>query len=78
MLREAEAGATTKELCRKYGSSEPTLYNWKAKYAGMTVSAGRIGVGQIGPEGSDCLMGRNVWSASLLQEQSATAGDWSH
>jgi putative transposase len=26
------------DLCRKYGMSEATYYNWKAKYAGMTVS----------------------------------------
>ena len=38
VLREAEAGAKTKELCRKYGISEPTFYNWKAKYGGLTVS----------------------------------------
>jgi putative transposase len=38
VLREAEAGAKTKDLCRKYGISEPTFYSWKAKYAGMTVS----------------------------------------
>jgi putative transposase len=36
VLREAEAGAKTKDLCRKYGVSEPTFYNWKAKYGGMT------------------------------------------
>ena len=36
--RGAEAGAKTKELCRKYGISEPTFYNWKAKYTGMTVA----------------------------------------
>ena len=41
VLREAEAGAKTKELCRKYGISEPTFYNWKTKYAGMTVSDAR-------------------------------------
>ena len=38
MLRGAEAGATTEDLCRKYGISEQTFYNWKAKYGGMTVS----------------------------------------
>ena len=43
VLKEAEAGAKTKDLCRKYGISAPTFYNWKAKYAGMTVSeAGRL------------------------------------
>jgi putative transposase len=26
------------DLCRKYGMSEATYYNWRAKYAGMTVS----------------------------------------
>jgi putative transposase len=41
VLLEAEAGAKTKELCRKYGISEPTFYNWKTKYAGMTVSDAR-------------------------------------
>ena len=41
VLKESEAGAATKELCRKHGTSEPTFYNWKAKYAGMTVSEAR-------------------------------------
>ncbi len=41
VLGEAEAGAKTKDLCRKYGISEPTFYNWKAKYSGMTVSDAR-------------------------------------
>jgi len=26
------------ELCRKHGISEATYYNWKAKYAGMSVA----------------------------------------
>ncbi len=38
VLREAEAGAKIVELCRKYGMSEATYYNWKTKYSGLTVS----------------------------------------
>ena len=41
VLKESEAGAKTKELCRRHGVSEATFYNWKAKYAGMTVSEAR-------------------------------------
>jgi putative transposase len=41
VLKEAEAGARTKELCRKHGISDQTFYNWKAKYGGMTVSEAR-------------------------------------
>jgi putative transposase len=38
VLKEGEAGAPVSELCRKYGMSDATYYNWKAKYAGLTVS----------------------------------------
>jgi putative transposase len=38
VLREGEAGARVADLCRKFGISDATYYNWKAKYAGMTVS----------------------------------------
>ncbi len=38
VLREAEAGMPIIELCRKYGISDATYYNWKAKYGGMSVS----------------------------------------
>ena len=38
VLREGEAGAKEADLCRKYGMSDATYYNWKAKYAGLTVS----------------------------------------
>ena len=41
VLKEAEAGAKTKDLCRRHGISDATFYNWKAKYAGMTVSEAR-------------------------------------
>jgi len=41
ILKEAEAGIAVTELSRKYGISDQTYYNWKAKYGGMTVSDAR-------------------------------------
>jgi transposase len=38
ILRENEAGAKTGELARKHGVSERTIYAWKAKFGGMSVS----------------------------------------
>ena len=38
ILKEGEAGISVTELCRKYGMSDATYYNWKAKYGGMAVS----------------------------------------
>lgn len=38
MLKEGEAGAKVADLCRKHGMSDATCYNWKAKYAGLTVN----------------------------------------
>jgi putative transposase len=38
VLKEGEAGASITDLCRKYGMSDATYYNWKSKYSGMTVS----------------------------------------
>ena len=38
VLKEGEAGASVSDLCRKHGMSDATYYNWKAKYAGLTVS----------------------------------------
>lgn len=38
ILKEADAGISVVELCRKYGMSDATYYNWKAKYGGMTTS----------------------------------------
>jgi putative transposase len=41
ILKEADAGLPSTELCRKYGISGATYYNWKAKYGDMTVSDAR-------------------------------------
>jgi putative transposase len=38
ILKEAEAGVKTAELCRKNGISPATVYNWKARYGGMDAS----------------------------------------
>ena len=38
VLKEAEVGANTSELCRKHGMSEATFYKWKAKHAGLTLN----------------------------------------
>ena len=38
VLKEAEGGMPVKELCRKYGVSDATIYNWKSKYGDMSVS----------------------------------------
>ena len=39
ILKEGEAGRSPKEICREYGISRATYYNWKAKYGGMTASS---------------------------------------
>jgi len=38
ILKEADAGMTGKEVCRRHGISENAFYRWKSKYGGMTVS----------------------------------------
>lgn len=38
ILKEAENGVPVRELCRKHGISDATLYNWKARYGGMSAS----------------------------------------
>jgi putative transposase len=41
ILREAEAGAKTPEVCRRHGISDATFYKWKAKYGGLEISEAR-------------------------------------
>jgi len=38
VLKEADSGLKTAEICRKHGISDATFYKWKAKYAGLEIS----------------------------------------
>jgi len=37
ILKEQEQGLTVAEICRNHGIANATFFNWKKKYAGMTV-----------------------------------------
>ena len=39
ILKKQEAGIPTADICREYGISQATFYNWKAKYGGLEVKA---------------------------------------
>ena len=41
VLKEAEAGMKTEELCRRHGISRQTFYRWRAKHGGLEVSEAR-------------------------------------
>ena len=36
--KEADAGASMKDICRRHGISPATWYQWKSKYGGMGAS----------------------------------------
>ncbi len=38
VLKQAQAGVKTVEICRQHGISEQTFYRWKAKYGGLELS----------------------------------------
>ena len=38
ILKEADSGIKVADLCRKHGISQPTYYNWKSKYGGLSAS----------------------------------------
>lgn len=38
ILKEYDNGTPSAELCRNYGISQATLYNWKKKYGGMELA----------------------------------------
>lgn len=37
VLKEGEAGASAKDLCRRHGISDQTYYRWRRKYGGLEV-----------------------------------------
>lgn len=38
VLKDALAGVSVQDLCRKYGISDATFYKWRAKYSSLEVS----------------------------------------
>ena len=38
ILKEQENGKKVSDICREYGISQPTFYQWKSKYSGMEVN----------------------------------------
>lgn len=38
VLKDAQAGVSVQDLCRKHGISDATFYKWRTKYAGQEVS----------------------------------------
>ena len=41
ILKQSDAGASTKELCRKHGISPNTFYAWRKRFGGMDVPEAR-------------------------------------
>jgi putative transposase len=41
ILKQAEAGCSNQDICRKNGITEQTFYRWRSKYGGMQVSDAR-------------------------------------
>ena len=82
VLKEQEAGMKVADLCRKYGISDATFYNWKAKYGGMEVSEAKrlkaleeenaklkklLAEQMLDATALRELLAKNVWSASSVQ-----------
>ena len=82
VLKEHEVGAKAADLARKHGISEATLYNWKAKYGGLTVSEAKrlrsledengklkklLADAMLDNAALKELLSKNVWSAPSVQ-----------
>src|ERR1700688_1817227 len=73
ILREAEAGAKTPEICRRHGISDATFYKWKAKYGGLEVSDAR----RFPTQSGNCAPRRSV-PASRRPATSSSPSPLSH
>ena len=82
ILRQAEGGVPVAGLCREHGMSNASFYKWRAKYGGMDASlisqmkAVEDENRRLKKMFAECSMqnellkealGKNVWSAPLLQ-----------
>jgi len=38
VLKQAEGGVSTKEICRLHGITQQTFYRWKSKFGGMELN----------------------------------------
>lgn len=38
IIKQQETGLKVSDICREYGISPATFYNWKSKYSGMDAS----------------------------------------
>ncbi len=60
-LREADAGMSIKELCRKHGFSEGSYYLWRSKFGGMSVPDATI----LASGGSESVRWIDCWRSGL-------------
>ena len=74
VLREAEAGWTVVEVCRKYGISQQSFYLWKRKYAGLGLNELRE-LRQLREENNK-LKRLSLTSASMHGFRRTTARRW--
>ena len=81
-LKRCDAGLSVTDLCREVGVSSATVYKWKAKFGGMDVSESKrlkaledenaklkrlLADTMLDNVALKDLLGKNVWSAPLLQ-----------
>jgi hypothetical protein len=62
-LRQAQTGTRVEEICRKFGISQATFYNWKKKYGGLRPAARHLKI-------------KYSYLGSLLDGTKKNPGDW--